>query len=102
MFGPVDKETQQDIEDDDEDPVLMHLRCLNYRYIQYYFNPFIGKFVPCSSWQDPTWTSVKSMRAGLDGEERTRRGKVFGKNQIDVQQKSLHKLLVDEVSQSNV
>jgi hypothetical protein len=40
------------------------------------------------------------MRAGLDGDERIRRAKVFGKNQIDVQQKPLLELLVDEVSRS--
>lgn len=43
---------------------------------------------------------MKSIRAGLDGDERIRRGKIFGKNQIDVQQKSLLELLVDEVSRS--
>lgn len=88
------------LEDDDDDPVLMHLRFLNYRYIQFCFNPFLDKFALCGNWQDPSWTNVKSIRAGLDGEERLRRGKVFGKNQIDVQQKSLLALLVDEVSQS--
>ena len=94
------KGNQQVFEDDDDDPVLTHLRFLNYRYIQFCFNPFIDKFVLYGDWQDPTWTSVKSIRAGLDGEERIRRGILFGKNQIDVQEKSLLTLLVDEVSQS--
>lgn len=100
VFAPIFKESRQDLEDDDDDPVLMHLRFLNYRYIQFCFHPLLDKFVLCSDWQDPSWTCVKSIRAGLDGDERIRRGKVFGKNQIDVQQKSLLELLVDEVSQS--
>lgn len=94
------KRNQQVFEDDDDDPVLTHLRFLNYRYIQFCFNPIIDKFVLYGDWQDPTWTTVKSIRAGLDGEERIRRGILFGKNQIDVKQKSLLALLVDEVSQS--
>lgn len=93
------KGNQQVFEEDDDDPVLTHLRFLNYRYIQFCFNPLLDKFVTYGDWQDPSWTSVKSIRAGLDGEERVRRGKVFGKNQLDVQQKSLVALLVDEVSQ---
>ena len=90
---------RQVLDDDDDDPVLLNLRFLNYRYIQFCFNPILEKFVSCGNWQDPSWTSVKSIKAGLDGEERTRRGKVFGKNQIDIQQKSLLALLVDEVGQ---
>lgn len=98
VFTPTDKGGRQNVEGDDDDPVLMHLRFLNYRYVQFCFNPLMDKFVPCSSWQDPTWTHVKSLRIGLDGEEKNRRATVFGKNQIDVQQKSLVELLFDEVS----
>ena len=37
------------------------------------------------------------IRAGLDSDERHRREQVFGKNQIDIKQKSVPQLLVDEV-----
>ena len=52
----------------------------------------------CSDWKDPKWTNVKLIRAGLDSDERHRREQVFGKNQIDIKQKSVPQLLVDEVS----
>lgn len=94
------KGSQHFLEDDDDDPVMTHLRFLNYRYISFCFNPVLDKFVLYGDWQDPGWINVKSIRSGLDGEERIRRSIVFGKNQIDVQQKSLVALLVDEVSQS--
>lgn len=100
MFAPIVKESRQDLDDDDDDPVLMHLRFLNYRYIKFCFHPLVDKFILCGNWKDPSWKNVKSIRAGLDGEERIRRAKVFGKNQIDVQQKPLLELLVDEVSRS--
>lgn len=38
------------------------------------------------------------MRAGLDSDERYRRELVFGKNHIEIRQKSIPQLLVDEVS----
>ena len=52
----------------------------------------------CSDWKDPHWTDVKAVRAGLSSDERYKREQVFGKNQIDIQQKSIPQLLVDEVS----
>ena len=54
------------------------------------------KFVLNSNFKDPSWTDVKSIRAGLDGEERHKREQVFGKNLINIQQKSVVQLLVDE------
>lgn len=37
------------------------------------------------------------MRAGLDADDRDSREQVFGKNLIDIQQKSVFQLLMDEV-----
>ena len=37
------------------------------------------------------------MRVGLDSEERHRREQVFDKNQIDIEEKPMSQLLVDEV-----
>jgi len=83
--------------DDDDDPVMTELRFLNYRYIRFCFQPLKDKFVPCSNWKDPEWTDIKSIRTGLDIDERSRREQVFGKNEIEIQQKSISQLLVDEV-----
>lgn len=54
----------------------------------------------CSNWKDPKWTDVRSVRGGLDGDERYRREQVFGQNQLDIQQKSMPQLLIDEVGQA--
>lgn len=51
----------------------------------------------CNSWKDPTWTDVKLIRAGIDGDEKETRERVFGKNMIDIKQKTIPQLLVDEV-----
>lgn len=83
--------------DEDDDPVVARLRYLDYRYIRFFFHPLKDKFVLSNSWKDPEWTDVKSIRAGLNGEERGSREVVFGKNLIEIEQKTIPQLLLDEV-----
>ena len=98
VFGLREKKSYSLNYDEDDDPLMTHLRYLDYRYISFWFHPLKDKFVLCSDWKDPKWIGIKSTRAGLDSDERHRRGQIFGKNQIDIQQKSIPQLLVDEVS----
>ena len=98
VFGLKGKRSYALDYDEDEDPLLTHLRFLDYRYISFCFHPLKDKFMLCSDWKDPKWTDTKSIRAGLDSDERHKREQIFGKNQIDIQQKSILQLLVDEVS----
>ena len=76
---------------------MVLLRFLNYRYIRFVFHPLKDRFVLNSNWKDPAWTDVKSIRTGLDTDERLKREKVFGMNVIDIQQRSVPQLLIDEV-----
>ena len=98
VFGSGEKKGFRYEYDELDDPIMMDLRFLDYRYIRFCFHPIQDKFVLCSDWKDPQWTDVKSIRAGLDSDDRNRRQLVFGSNQIDIQQKSIPQLLVDEVS----
>lgn len=86
--------------DEDDDPILDHLRLLDYRYMRFSFHPLKDRFVLSNSWKDPAWTDVKSIRSGIDGDEKENRELVFGKNLIDIKQKTIPQLLVDEVCQS--
>jgi cation-transporting P-type ATPase 13A2 len=97
VFGSVEKQYAIADDDDDDDPILPEIRILDYRYIRFCFNPLKDRFVLSNGWTDPTWTDVKSIRAGIDGDEKEMRELVFGKNLIDIQQKSIPQLLVDEV-----
>lgn len=83
--------------DEADDPIIPELRLLDYRYIRFCFQPLRDKFVACNNWKDPEWTDTKSMRTGLDIEERSRREQVFGLNEIEIQEKSIPQLLIDEV-----
>ncbi|TVY58655.1 putative cation-transporting ATPase [Lachnellula cervina] len=82
--------------DEDDDPVLEDLRILDYRYLRFSYHPLKDKFVLTNSWKDPAWTDVKSIRAGIDGDEKANRELVFGKNLIDIKQKTIPQLLLDE------
>ncbi|KAI4142592.1 MAG: hypothetical protein LQ341_003165, partial [Variospora aurantia] len=96
VFGSTEKSRYTTV-DDDDDPTMSDLRFLDYRYIRFCFHPTRDKFMLCGDWNDASWTDVRSMRSGLDSDERSRREQVFGKNQIDIKQKTVPQLLVDEV-----
>ncbi|KAJ4331523.1 hypothetical protein N0V87_009104 [Didymella glomerata] len=96
VFGDAEKKRRGDW-DEDEDPLIHELRCLDYRYIRFVYHPIKDKFVLANTWKDPQWTDVAALREGLDNEERDYRELVFGKNEIDIAEKSLGQLLVDEV-----
>lgn len=96
VFGASEKHYAV-LDDEDDDPVLEDLRILDYRYIRFSFHPVKDRFVLSNSWKDPNWTDVKSIRAGIDGDEKERRELVFGKNLIDIKQKTIPQLLIDEV-----
>lgn len=97
VFGEPGKEKRNGYRDDD-DPELETLKFLDYRYMRLLYHPQEDKFVLNNSWWDPQWTDVKALRAGLDSEERDPRDQVFGKNVIEIQQKSILQLLLDEAS----
>lgn len=82
---------------DDDDPIVPDLKTLNYRYVRLYYHPLKDKFRFCSGWKDPLWTDARSIREGIDTEEKSYRDLVFGSNLIDIEEKSAFRLLVDEV-----
>lgn len=96
VFGAPEKVFAQLLAED-ADPLLPELRVLTYRYVSFFFHPLKDKFVICNGWKDPTWTDVRSLRAGISGDEKDERERVFGNNLIDIEQKSIPQLLVDEV-----
>ncbi|KAI0459760.1 hypothetical protein F5B21DRAFT_511042 [Xylaria acuta] len=96
VFGAPEKMFAQLLEDDG-DPIMNELQTLDYRYVRFFFHPLKDKFLVCNGWKDPSWTSVRILRTGIDGDEKDERERVFGANMIDIEQKSIPQLLVDEV-----
>lgn len=81
----------------DHDGELKELRFLDYRYLRFIYHPSQDKFALNNDWWDPQWTDVKAMKQGLDSEERDPRDLVFGQNAINIREKTIPELLVDEV-----
>jgi len=96
VFGAPGKTASYLFTDEDQDPILRDLRMINYRYVRFFFHPTRDKFLLCTGWKDPLWSNIREVRAGIDSEEKTYRDVVFGDNLIDIEQKSLFRLLVDE------
>ena len=95
VFGSQEK--RMILEYDEEiDTVIEDLRLLDYRYIRFCFHPLKEKFVICNAWKDPAWTDTKTVRPGIDSNEKENRERIFGKNVIDIKQKSIGQLLLDE------
>jgi cation-transporting ATPase 13A3/4/5 len=97
VFGIASLEALNHENEEDSDPNLKSLRSIDYRYLRFVYHPLKDKFLSVNGWKDPSWTSAKLMRLGLDADERDRREQVFGRNLIDVDQKPMAQLLIDEV-----
>lgn len=50
-----------------------------------------------SNWRDPSWRNLKDVMNGLEGETRDARAGLFGDNVIDIDEKPIIQLLIDEV-----
>jgi cation-transporting ATPase 13A3/4/5 len=96
VFGLPDKHNSASF-DDYDDPILENLQILDYRYMRFIFHPLKDQFVMSNSWKDPAWKNVKAIRGGIDGDEKDNRELVFGKNLIDIREKTVPELLLDEV-----
>ena len=96
VFNPPSKEKLNGHRYDD-DREIETLRYLDYRYMRLIYHPVEDKFVLNNDWWDLQWTDVKALRAGLDSEEREPRDQVFGKNMIEIKEKTIPQLLMDEV-----
>jgi cation-transporting ATPase 13A2 len=84
-------------EEAEDDPVLEEIRYLDYRYIRFVFHPLREKFQLMSNWRDPSWRNLKDVMNGLEGETRDAREGLFGDNVIDIEEKPIVQLLIDEV-----
>jgi len=65
--------------------------------MRFFYHPIEDKFSLINGWKDPSWTNAKVMREGLDADERDSREQLFERNAIEIYQKTIPQLLVDEV-----
>ncbi|KAF9907569.1 hypothetical protein EC991_010781 [Linnemannia zychae] len=100
VFSPEQMERQEDDEGFDEalSTGLLHdMRYFDYQYIRFIFNPLTHSFMQNSKWKDPEWSNVVNCDRGIGRETQQERTMVFGQNVIDVKEKTVGELLVQEV-----
>ena len=84
-------------QEDDGDPLLETVRYIDYRYIRFLWNPMEHRFVLYNNYKDPAWReSARVCREGLEEDACERRAALFGSNLIDIAEKTIAQLLIDE------
>lgn len=92
---------------------LNTLVIVDYRYSRFALDPRTGLFnmirlIFCSlspglnltmdrDWRDPSWTGLQLVQKGIESSVRQQRLSLFGKNEVNIEGKSIISLLVDEV-----
>ncbi|EEQ36531.1 hypothetical protein CLUG_00654 [Clavispora lusitaniae ATCC 42720] len=78
-------------------PVIPYIHSFEYRYIRFFYNPVEDIFKTNSTWYDMHWLNVKNLREGTSQTLYEYRESIFGKNNIEIKEKSNLGLLADEV-----
>lgn len=76
---------------------LMDLTMMTYRYTRFFLHPPSGRWRMIKDWRDPMWTSNTSVSQGITWDAEKDRTTLFGKNEIEIEDKGITGLLVDEV-----
>ncbi|KAG0365015.1 hypothetical protein BGZ54_006946 [Gamsiella multidivaricata] len=100
VFSPEQMEKLGDNEEYDDARLtrVMHdMMYFDYQYIRFIYNPVAHMFMQNSHWKDSEWSSITTCERGLERETYQERAMVFGSNLIDVQEKTIGQLLVQEV-----
>ncbi|KAJ1731564.1 hypothetical protein LPJ61_002475 [Coemansia biformis] len=80
------------------DDVVGRLTMFTHRYYRFVYHPYLEKFLPNACWMDSAWTrSPMTMRTGLAYDTQSLRRAIFGANSMDIAEKSVGRLLFDEV-----
>lgn len=82
---------------DDHNPTVAVIHSFRYRYVSFFYSPAEDMFKTNSTWYDPHWQAVKHIKNGLPQLLADQRTEVFGANSIEIDEKPLGQLLLDEV-----
>lgn len=94
------KEFDDDLEPQETketNPVIPHIHSFEYRYIKFFYNPVEDIFKTNSTWYDLHWLNVKNLREGTSQTLHDYRMIIFGKNNIQIKEKTNIQLLSAEV-----
>lgn len=80
-----------------KDIFLKEVKRFQYRFITFLLNPATGSFQTLHSWKDNRWEEPALLHKGLDSQTLIERMTLFEKNELEIPQKPLVSLLVEEV-----
>ncbi|KAF9941951.1 hypothetical protein BGZ67_003522 [Mortierella alpina] len=96
--GQMEKPQGDDTYDETVTTGMLHdMRYFDYQYIRFIYNPSVQKFMQNSHWKDPDWSRAANCERGIGRETHQERTMVFGQNLIDIKEKTVGQLLVQEV-----
>ncbi|RLV90384.1 Vacuolar cation-transporting ATPase YPK9 [Spathaspora sp. JA1] len=91
-FMPInDEEEQKEV-----NPVVPYLHSFTYRYIKFFYHPLQDIFKTNSNWFDNRWLNIKTIKDGIPYQTHQQRLDVFGENKIEIVEKSISQLLIEE------
>ncbi|ODV98495.1 hypothetical protein PACTADRAFT_184935 [Pachysolen tannophilus NRRL Y-2460] len=85
------------ISQQEDDPVVPILISFEYRYRRIYYSPTEDIFKTNSNWAEESWCDLERVKDGLTQDSHDDRLLIFGLNLIDIKEKSVSQLAVDEV-----
>lgn len=91
------EEQGEEIPSKERDPIIPVVRSFCYRYIKFFYNPVEDIYRSNTNWYDLHWLNVKNTKDGVSQSLQEQRLELFDKNSIEVEEKSIMQLLVDEV-----
>ncbi|KAK6458063.1 cation translocating P-type ATPase [Scheffersomyces xylosifermentans] len=93
------EESDEDIQipSKERDPIIPFLHSFTYRYIKFFYNPVEDIFRSNANWYDLHWLNVKNTKDGVSQSLQEQRLDIFDENSIEIEEKSVIQLLVDEV-----
>lgn len=94
---PAKQEDDEDVDARDPNPVVPYVHSFEYRYIKFFYNPVEDMFKTNSNWYDLHWLNAKNLREGTSQSLQEVRAALFGRNNLNIQEKSTLQLLADEV-----
>ncbi|KAG0687930.1 hypothetical protein C6P40_001604 [Pichia californica] len=82
---------------DDIDPIVPILISFEYRYMKLFYDPLDDLFMLSNNWIDEKWCHYPDIKDGITESNYKCRKMIFGDNVIEIKEKTIMKLLIDEV-----
>ncbi|CAO1631581.1 unnamed protein product [Sympodiomycopsis kandeliae] len=76
---------------------LMDLTMMSYRYTRFFLHPPTGRWRMIKDWRDPMWGAGANVADGISWDAEKDRTALFGRNEIEIEDKGVIRLLIDEV-----